>query len=102
MQARVVLAGLALGSLTLGMVAGCGPSARRVRAAEAVESTRLALTDLDARTAGSETPHEVHDALDRANVRLEETEHFDVALIDFMRRDEAMPPYRRVGAAVPA
>jgi hypothetical protein len=55
--------------------AGCGPDGRRVRAMDALESTRTALTDLDSRTSGSERPAEVSDALDRATVRLEETEH---------------------------
>lgn len=66
----VLFAGLLLVS-----VAGCGPHARRVRASEAIESTRAALVDLDSRTSGAERPATVTDALDRANVRLEETEH---------------------------
>lgn len=70
------LARLALGAAFLAATAaGCGGDARRTRAADALESTRLALMDLDARTSGSEAPHAVRDALDRATVRLEETEH---------------------------
>ena len=57
-------------------LAGCGGvDARRTRASEALESTRVALVDLDARTSGGETSPEVRAALDGATARLEEAEH---------------------------
>lgn len=68
----VLVIGAALLVLTL---AGCGGDARRARAVDALASTRVALMDLDVTTSGGEAPHAVVDALDRATVRLEETEH---------------------------
>jgi hypothetical protein len=66
---------LFLAVLLAGSVSGCGGDARRARALDAIDSTRTALVDLESRTSGSERPAAVADALDRANVRLEETEH---------------------------
>lgn len=53
------------------LVVGCGPDARRVRAIDALETARRAVTELD--TSGGED--EVRAALADASARLEETEH---------------------------
>jgi hypothetical protein len=84
--------------LVLGMIAGCGGNAARTRAADALGDTRIALTDLDAETSGGESPAEVRDALDRATVRLEETEH----ALDLWRGATGSLAYERMAACLAA
>lgn len=52
---------------------GCGPDPRRVRALDALEITRRAVTEVD--SSGGESTPAIRSALEDVNARLLETEH---------------------------
>ncbi len=95
---RLLSSSLVAAAWLVASLPGCGGDARRMRAADALDSTRVALMDLDVETRGGESPAAVRDALDRATVRLEETEH----ALDLWRGSTGALAYERMAACLAA